>query len=454
MRKGFWKFIAAVLTIGLLAGGGLKLLEVASQRKEEQSAQLNEKLHNEKKNNIPQEEPIVIKVAWWGEELRNNKTLKVIEMFMDENPDIKVEVEFSEFDSYWDTLGTEAALQTMPDVIQQDYKYIEKYALKNLLTPLNEYIVDRSINTEDIAESVMKASMIGNNVYGICLGINTQTMFYHPDILRQAGITLKETMTWEEYEGICEMIFEKTNTYSSPIYINDALRGIELNVRNAGQSLYAKDKKTLGFTDSQLVEDYFALIKRQVDAGISTPLEFNKPNEAPQDTSFIKKIDWNGFGWSNGITSSENILQQTVGAQMIPQNVEARQNSHYMKPAMFFSISEASEVKEAAAKFIDYFTNSIEANKILLGERGVPASARVRAAISEDISESSGRIFDFVSTVEKYAAPIDPPEPAGAVEITEMASQLLDEVLYQAITPKEAAERFMKEGTAILAKNN
>jgi ABC-type glycerol-3-phosphate transport system substrate-binding protein len=35
-------------------------------------------------------EPIELRIAWWGGQARADKTIKVIEMFMQEHPDIKI----------------------------------------------------------------------------------------------------------------------------------------------------------------------------------------------------------------------------------------------------------------------------------------------------------------------------------------------------------------------------
>lgn len=440
MKKEAFKFLVILLILGLIV---MAFIET-----------IRGKRALMKMPSVEETESITLRVAWWGSEIRNKVTLEVIDSFMERYPDIKVEAEYSEFDGYWNTLAVQAALQTMPDIIQQDYRYISRYAQKGLLEPLNSYIEEGFIEIDAINESVMKAGTIKNQVYGICLGLNTQTMFYHPKILEEAEVTLKENMTWDDYEEICQKIYEQTGVYSSPIYSNDVLRGIELFVRNAGYCLYAEDQKGLGFKDEGLVEDYFDFIKKQSELGIITPLEFNKPNQPSYKSSFIKKVDWNNFGWSNGLVEQEGVLKEQVGIQMIPQDVEAVQNSHYIQPSMFFSISKESSQKEAAALFINYFVNSIQANKILLGERGIPVSYRVREALKKEMTDSTAEVFDFVSKVETYASPIGPPDPAGAAEITALGEELLDQVLYDEITPKEAAQKFMLESTVILAKNN
>ncbi len=51
--------------------------------------------------------------------------------------------------------------------------------------------------------------------------------------------------------------------------------------------------------------------------------------------------------------------------------------SNYLKPAMYFSVSADTKNPDAAVALLNYLINSEEANEILLGERGVPASTKI-----------------------------------------------------------------------------
>ena len=58
-----------------------------------------------------------------------------------------------------------------------------------------------------------------------------------------------------------------------------------------------------------------------------------------------------------------------------------RDRSNFLKPSQFFAVSrDAGENEAEAVKVVNYLLNSEDANKILLGERGVPASSVVASA--------------------------------------------------------------------------
>jgi multiple sugar transport system substrate-binding protein len=124
-----------------------------------------------------------------------------------------------------------------------------------------------------------------------------------------------------------------------------------------------------------------------------------------------------------------------------------------MKPSMYFSITSNSKVKDEAARFVDFFVNDIEANKIIKGERGVPVSSKVKEALKPLLTPEETKVFDYVSWAEKNSSPNDPPDPVGAAEIRTMLKDMAEQVLYKKISAEDAAAKFKKDASAILAKN-
>lgn len=138
---------------------------------------------------------------------------------------------------------------------------------------------------------------------------------------------------------------------------------------------------------------------------------------------------------------------------MYPTEADATQQPIFLKPSMFWSITEGSANPDIAADVIDYLTNSVEANQeALKGERGVPVSSVVSEAIADSVDESTARINAYVSEVAKIATKIDPPYPAAAAEVAKLISDLSDMVRYEEISPEEAARRFYEEANEILKK--
>ena len=83
------------------------------------------------------------------------------------------------------------------------------------------------------------------------------------------------------------------------------------------------------------------------------------------------------YQWSNQVVALTTAAGEDRHFVLYPMpRVEGGQSANYLKPSMFFSITQQCQHPEEAAMFIDYFTNNLEANDVLFAERGVPVSSR------------------------------------------------------------------------------
>ena len=70
------------------------------------------------------EEKIILGLYWWGNQLRNDQTKQVADLYMKMHPNIEIKMEFVDFNNYWDKLSAMATSGNVPDVIQMGYPYI------------------------------------------------------------------------------------------------------------------------------------------------------------------------------------------------------------------------------------------------------------------------------------------------------------------------------------------
>ena len=128
----------------------------------------------------------------------------------------------------------------------------------------------------------------------------------------------------------------------------------------------------------------------------------------------------------------------------------------WYKPGMFFSVAETSSVKKEAAEFINWFLNSDEANDIMMGERGTPASESARDYLinSGKLTAQQTDMFNFVSTASDYCGDTPAADPAGISEINTIFKNIGYAVFYGQTTPADAAAQFRTEVNAVLEANN
>ena len=148
----------------------------------------------------------------------------------------------------------------------------------------------------------------------------------------------------------------------------------------------------------------------------------------------------------------KNTNGRDLGITMYPTTSDATTQPMFLKPSQFFSIAETSQNKEEAAKFLDWFTNSVECNNILLAERGIPVNSDVAEAIKPNVDENSQKVFDYIAEVSKIATPIDDPDPSGKGEVEAQAKTIVENLRYGDTDAAGAAEEFVTTSQKILSE--
>ncbi|MDR0583461.1 MAG: extracellular solute-binding protein, partial [Treponema sp.] len=69
-----------------------------------------------------------MRLTWWGNTVRDEQTLKVVELFKSKNPGVNIDTETTGWGGYWDKVNTQAASGSAADLMQQDYAYIGQWA--------------------------------------------------------------------------------------------------------------------------------------------------------------------------------------------------------------------------------------------------------------------------------------------------------------------------------------
>ena len=391
-----------------------------------------------------------LNILWWGSQTRNDQTTKLIEKFEELNPDIDVVADFSDWDGYWTKLPAQVAGGQTPDVFQMDYAYLAQYVENGVLAELDSYVADGSLDLSGVSDSVKASGTVNGKFYAVSTGTNAPVMLYRNDILEELGLELPMNPTMSEYWEVAKAVYEATglrDTYTTGCSADN----LRFNLRNYGLNLYNEDASALGFDDPKYLVQMWeqALWAQEEGWGM-------KIGEETATTAFDSMITdaWSRYQNSNELQAYRDATGKDIRMVMIPWQDDATASSTYLKPAMFWCVGADSPVKEAAIRFIDFFTNSPECYDIVGIERAVPIDQEMREYVAPKLDEVSQEVVDFVDYVSQpdMASPLMNPDPACHSEIAELLAQYSDQVRYGEITDlNAAAEEFMAEANEILA---
>lgn len=409
-------------------------------------------VHEELKDKSGQQ--VTIRVAWWGGEERHKLTREALELYSNMHPEITFEMLTFSWNDYFETLSLETARGNMPDLVQMDYQYITTYSENGSLSDLTPFVEDGTIRIQDMDSDILRGGEIDGALRGIATGTSVLSMIYNPRVFEEAGLAYPENgWTWEDFADCCKQIKEKTGKYGvamTPILDVNLFR---YWVRQQGSELFSADQRSLGYEDDNVYIGYVSLFKELMDAGAApTPEDWAAINARGEEHYPVVigegglMQEWNNFSVKMSHVNDHLRLVAT------PLSEEGTGTGLWMKPGMFLSIAETSEVKRECAQLIDWLLNSEEANRILKGERGVPISKKIRESLLGDdtLSQKEREMFQFVDEMKCLCGEMPPPEPAGIEGINQAFSDTATAYFYDLISAGEAAGEFRERVQEIL----
>jgi multiple sugar transport system substrate-binding protein len=397
-----------------------------------------------------------MRLTWWGNTIRDEQTLKTVELFQSRNPGVTIDTEATGWGGYWDKVNTQAASGSAPDLMQQDYLYIGQWASRGQLLDLTPYIQNGTLDVSNIPDSVVDSGKIGGKLYGLPLGTTIYCMAIDSAILRKAGIPEIDstTWTWRDFERIAETVYQKTGVLTAPFGGTDAFPDAENYVRQSGVPFYAPDGKKLGFSDPSLLKDFWDMELRLLDKGVLIPPSEAFVQMSMEESPLPKGRSWAMALWNTQVVAMSDAAGRPLELAFCPRIDLYKRPGAFLKPSMFFSITAKAENPALAAKFLNFFLNDADANDIIRGERGVPVVASVRDSLSNKIGESQKAAFAILSeaAAKGYVSPVDPPYPAKSGEVNALLRDIAVQVLNKTISSAEGASRFITRANQILAE--
>lgn len=394
--------------------------------------------------------------AWWGNQVRNESTSKVLDMYSEENPGVTFDGQFSEWNDYWNKLATASAGHNLPDIVQMDWMYYDQYVENGLLLDLTPYIEDGTLNLDDADDSILEAAMVDGKTYAVCNGVNAPALLYNKTALDEAGITVKDGMTIDEFIELSKEVEEKTGYKTNVAYCAETVP--EYLLRAKDQILFEDGK--LGANSPEDIQTLFDLQEQAIEEGwhvdpsVFTEITIGSAEQDPLVYgSSPENMSWCMWAYSNQLNAVQAAAPEGVEIGITTWPTDSLEKSNYLKPSQFFAVTTDCENPEEAVKVLDYLTNSVDANEVLLAERGVPISKTVSEAIMPSLDEPNQKAVEYINNVvTPTCSTINPPAPNGANEVYDLMKNLEEQVLYGQISATDAAQQLFDDGNEYMAE--
>ena len=391
-------------------------------------------------------EPCTIRFAWWGGQTRHERTEAVVKMFMEKYPNVTIEMEPSDFDGYFQKLPTLIGAQDVWDVFQLGNNWAEFNAVITDLTP---YIEDKTINTDYISDGFLATTYDLDMQMEISLGTNAHCIIYNADLFEEAGLDEPaENWTWADYEAYSEKLKEVTGEYGSSS-LEEFYGACTVGVPQYedGLNFFKADNSGLMIEDPSYMVPFIEMIQRMTESGAYPDRgALNEMGTAPEQ-NFVATGDA-AMTWalSNQVLAMAKAAEEngvgTLKIATLPRMTADGPSGYAVKSSQGLAIYNKTEYPEVCATFINFFINSTEANKILLGERGVPVTSAVRDALAPSLTDLEKDIYEYIGMVGGWedSKNVFINEPSQQAAIKDEFKSQLDKVHAGEITAQQAAQ--------------
>jgi len=404
---------------------------------------------------------VEISFAWWGDTMRHELYNSIVDLFEAENPDVRVMREPAPWGDYWTRLATQSAGGNSPTVFGMHPQFVSDYALRGVLMDLSGFVGDGTIETADIAQSVMEGAYINNELTGIPKAVGVQAFGVNRTLLEQFGLEAPartEDWSWSEFEALAtdfadatagEDLFFSVDHSGDWVYFRWA-------ARQSGGDIYTDDATELGF-DEEVLTQWFDFWNRLRDIGAT-------PDAAT--TVEQGQMAWQERRFPAGMTAfsafpaNQLTMQQTqIGNEYILDMVrvpqadgETRRAENLELPAMSISSTATEAEAKAAARLINFFINSADSLELFQMELGIPANAALVEHILPLLEAPALITVEFgESLMEITGAGVS--APVGAQEIDALFVNVAERVMFGELSSADAAAEFMSQATTILEAN-
>jgi len=139
--------------------------------------------------------PVTISFMAWGDPEELAVWQQIVDDFQAANPNIKVNVEVSDWDSYWTKLKTLLAANTPPDVFAMDAPLYLDYQSRGVLLNIQPYIDKTPGFLDGFYPVTLEAYKLPDGYYGLPRDFQTVVLYYNIDMFNAAGIAYP-TVDW------------------------------------------------------------------------------------------------------------------------------------------------------------------------------------------------------------------------------------------------------------------
>lgn len=392
------------------------------------------------------DEPIELRITWWGGDARHEVTNAAIDEFETLHPNITVVRDFGGFDGYLDKVTTQYAGGNSPDVIQLYNDVLREFSSRGQLFDLNEAVDAGNLSLDGWPQDMIDMTTIDGSLNALTFGVSTHAFVFDEAKSEQFGVEVPtEGYTWDDLADYANAISAASG--GSTFGVTDLATGyqvFEVWAKQQGEEYLTADG--LGFTQGTL-EDYWQYWADLRASGGATTPDVSSEYTTPYD-AVIAGVAASTFMFANQYAGVQANMPNPLAIERMPS--ESKDPGQYLRAAMNLAVSSQSKHPQEAAMLVDFLLNSEEANSTLGIDRGLPVNGNVVEAATANVDETVAKANAIIESVRENGSPAPVPAPAGAATVNTIFAEFAQQVQFGQLSVQDAAKQFIAQAKSEL----
>lgn len=388
----------------------------------------------------------------WNSDVKELFDKKILPLFEENNPNVKVTVDWSAWDVLDVKIMTGFAAGVYPDLFQADnVEFGPKYYQKGLIQELDPYLakVSKEVMDDFYSKAISRGSTLGGKIVALPYVLDNRALFYRKDFFREAGLDPEvPPRNWEELRETALKLTKRdpTGEFKRAGFWT-AGAGVAIPVYHAfsqflwqnGGSYFneAEDKCVVNSPAGVETLEFWASLKDKVG-----PVE-DIPNVGDLDplSADLVAMSFQGFWVIHNAKKYKPELYKDIGITVLGQKQKASlwyANTYFMPKGKH--TNEAWKLLSFLVLDRENFADYLKA----LG--GLPPRKSIAATLEEPLYSI------LIDKVMNAPGSNTTPSAPFTVEVFERICEGVGQALYGKVTPKQALDKAAAEANEIIER--
>lgn len=325
---------------------------------------------------VDEKEEINLTFSWWGKDSRHDYTIAAIKEFEKQHPNIKVNLEYSEYTGFNKKVNVDIASHTEADVMQMEYAWVNQYSsdgngFYDLQTASEE------LDLSNYTETSLSYGMINNKLNALPIAVNGKVFLYNKAIYDKYNLEIPQT--WDDLYKAAE-VMSKDGIYPFDIEPKAVWMVAAAYIEQQTGKAVIDDNDKLNFTEAEvqgMIDFYVDLVQKGV---VQSPTDRDEGN-------LSKGTSAGTFQWIINAETCKGYFEEAGGSLAFgpaPMLSGATRSGWYVKPATMYSVSKNTKHPKEAAMLLEFLVASDEMAVKQGLDKGVPANEKSKQTLIDE----------------------------------------------------------------------